>query len=188
MISNTETTKKILRKTALIFFIISMLFNIIYFYSESIFGVDFIYGGIIFYSLVVTFLTIIAFIPRKKVMMWVFYPLIFICLSLTLFFYWFWYTKIWHNGYLYEFSSPDKKTVIMIENEEFLGHWNTRVYVKKGSYFKKRIDDNIISDDGSFHISRNEYYLKWIDNNTFKMHYRDCYIEKPWADVEIKTK
>lgn len=184
----TDRTKKTLHKTALILFIISMLFNIIYFYSESIFGVDFIYGGVIFYSLGVTFLTAIAFIPRKKVIMWVFYPLIFICLSVTVFLYWFWYTEIWHNGHLYEFSSPDKKTVIMMESEEFFGHWKTRIYIKKGSYFKKRIDNNTISDDGSFHISQNEYSLKWIDNNTFKIHYRDSYIENSWADVEIKTK
>jgi hypothetical protein len=161
---------------------VTVSFELICLIGKLLFDVEFLYVNVIYYSIYISLISSFAVIPKKRVMMWIFYPLIVLLMAVN-FYAPFWYMlKI--PSYTNTYKSPRNINTLFIGNYVviyFGGVYEYSFYKSTGIFFKKKLCENVsvssykISFDKklSENVSGTETgifleldTLRWIDDYT----------------------
>jgi hypothetical protein len=162
-----NSTKKInARKTWLILFIASMTINLLYYVVDKYFHLVFRNQGVIFFSFLITLISILYYLPRLSIVLRIISAvilaaLIFIDLILIR-------ELIIHPDEVTTFTSPNNKNTIVVEMSTD-GSFEHQYFLLKNRFFMKELHGV-----GNIHNFRYPYYIvKWVDNDTVEVSYYD---------------
>lgn len=133
-----------IRRLFRIIFIVTVSFELICLIGKLLFNVEFLYDNVIFYSIYISLISSFAVIPKKRVMMWIFYPLIVLLMAVNFYeqFLYSWKVPTFTNTY----KSPRHINTLYIGNYVaiyFGGIYEYSFYKSTGIFFKKKICENV---------------------------------------------
>lgn len=153
----------IIRKIFRIIFIVAVLCDIVCLSCNPLFGVEIRYDNAIFYSIYITLISSFALIPMKRVMMWIFYPVIVLAMTVNFFSQAFFDLKFTTADYIQTYKSPHNKNTLIIGTYKAL-YWGTdceySFYKSTGIFFKKKICNNVTINDMQLFVET----IRWIDD------------------------
>lgn len=85
----------------------------------------------------------------------------------------------------FEFLSPEKTHILVVEEKAFLFDGRSNFYEKKFGIFIKKLNCEITTDDGFRPFSNEAYEIEWIDENIVNVRY-DFGNEGVWKNEIIK--
>ena len=89
------------------------------------------------------------------------------------------------KDYFY-FESPNKSNTLVVEEASFLLSGWCNLYERKAGIFIKKLEGQILTDDGFGPFSSNRYELTWIDNDTVEISYDFGSGAGEYQDILIK--
>jgi hypothetical protein len=147
---------------------VTVSFELICLIGKLLFDVEFLYVNVIYYSIYISLISSFAVIPKKRVMMWIFYPIIILLMPVNL------YEQFLYGGwmaptYTTTYKSPRHINTLYIGNSVviyFGGIYEYSFYKSTGIFFKKKICENVSTTVNGHHIYLEIETLRWIDDYT----------------------